>query len=51
MWGSMGVDLNFEEGQVIAIRNARTSDFGGKSINCADDHSEIFVEPEHPRTI
>jgi len=38
-------------GQILAIKNARVSEFGGKSLNCGDDHSLLYIEPNHQRTI
>ncbi len=36
---------------MLAIRSARVSDFGGKSLNAGDDHASIFVEPDDVRTL
>jgi hypothetical protein len=36
---------------VIAIKNARISEYQGKSLNCGDDHSTLYIEPSHNRTL
>lgn len=33
-------------GDLIAIKSARTSEFGGRSLNAADDHAQLFKESE-----
>jgi len=50
MWGSLSNLMNYEIGQVLAIKNAKVSDYGGKSLNCGDDTSAIYLNPSHPRT-
>ena len=35
--------------KVIAVKGARVSEFGGKSLNAADDHSSLFQELNHER--
>jgi len=50
LWASMvdrvtSVDLH----KVIAIKNARVSDYGGKSLNASDDHSTLFIQQDHER--
>lgn len=35
--------------KVIAVKGARVSEFGGKSLNAADDHSTLFPELNHER--
>jgi len=37
-------------GQILAVKSARISDFGGKSLNAADDHASLFAEIDHPDT-
>ena len=36
-------------GKVLAVKGARVSEFGGKSLNAADDHSTLFPELNHER--
>lgn len=50
LWASMceritEVDMH----KVIAVKGARVSEFGGKSLNAADDHSSLFPELGHER--
>jgi hypothetical protein len=35
---------------IIAIKNARISEFNGRSINCGDDHTVLIFEPNDPKT-
>lgn len=41
LWGAMS-ESKIVEGQVIAIRSAKISEFNGKTLNCGDDHATIF---------
>ena len=50
LWASMcdrvtNLDLN----KVLAVKGARVSEFGGKSLNAADDHSSLFMDLNHDR--
>ena len=49
LWGCLGSDFEYAEGQIMAVKNARVSDYGGKSLNCGDGSSQIFMDPVHPR--
>jgi len=51
LWGSLANLYDLQLGQVLAIKNARVSDYGGKSLNSGDDHASIYIEPDHHRTI
>jgi hypothetical protein len=35
--------------KVVAIKNARISDYLGKSLNASDDHASLFIQHEHER--
>ena len=35
--------------RVLAVKGARVSEFGGRSLNAADDHSSLFPELKHER--
>jgi replication factor A1 len=50
LWGEELCDRNKDRkvGEILAVKSARVSDYGGKSLNVADDHSQIFVDYEHP---
>ncbi len=50
LWGTLANIFDLQVGQVLAIKNARVSDFGGKSLNSGDDHASIYIEPDHNRT-
>ncbi len=30
---------------MLAVKGARVSDYGGKSLNAGDEHSQIFLDP------
>lgn len=50
LWGDMcerSSSLNI--GDVLAVKGARVSEFGGKSLNAADDHSVLFINMNHER--
>ena len=36
-------------GDCLAVKGARVSEFGGKSLNAADDHSVLFTNTNHER--
>ena len=36
-------------GDVLAVKGARVSEFGGKSLNAADDHSVLFINMNHEK--
>lgn len=39
LWGGLTNMFDLQVGQILGIKCARVSDFGGKSLNCGDDHS------------
>lgn len=45
MWGDIA-NMNIDEGQILAIRNAGVSEYGGKSLNISNEKSVIEVNPE-----
>lgn len=49
LWGQNATRLPFAEGHVLAIKGAKVSDYGGKSLNAGDEHSQIFLDCEHKR--
>lgn len=51
LWGNLANLFDLQVGQVLAVKNAKVSDFGGKSLNSGDDHSLLYIEPDHPRTL
>lgn len=50
LWGGLARRDEYREGQVIALKGSRVSDYGGKSLNSGDEHSLMFIDPEHKRT-
>jgi hypothetical protein len=42
--------MNFNEGQVLAVRGAKVSDYGGKTLNIGDDHCSLYLDIDHLRT-
>ena len=45
MWGSLATQFELEAGQIVGVKNARVSEFNGKSLNCGDDHCEVIFSP------
>ncbi len=43
--------FDLQVGMVLAIKNAKVSDYGGKSLNTSDESSLLYIEPDHERTI
>jgi replication factor A1 len=50
LWGSNAHNSSYVTGQVLALRGARVSDYNGKSLNSGDEHSQIYIDPDHKRT-
>ena len=50
LWGSDMAGLDLQVGQVVAIKGARVSEYGGKSLNMGSDHAQLRLDPdEEPR--
>lgn len=50
LWGEMCErSTNLTIGDILAVKGARVSEFGGKSLNAADDHSILFINMNHER--
>lgn len=50
LWAAMCERITDQDlEKVIAVKGARVSEFGGKSLNAADDHSTLFTELNHDR--
>ncbi len=45
LWGKNATRCEFKEGRVLAIKGAKVSEYGGKSLNAGDEHSQLFLEP------
>ena len=39
LWGKNARESSYVVGQIMAIRGARVSDYGGKSLNSGNEHS------------
>ena len=50
LWGQNARLNGYEVGQTIAIRGARVSDYGGKTLNSGDEHSQLHIDLDHPKT-
>lgn len=35
--------------KLLSVKGARVSEFGGRSLNAADNHSSLFIELDHER--
>lgn len=49
LWGANARTDGYTDGQVLALRGARVSDYNGKSLNSGDEHSQMFIDPDHKR--
>jgi len=48
LWGEMCErSTDHQTGDILAVKGARVSEFGGKSLNAADDHSVLFKNMKH----
>lgn len=45
MWGEI-CSMEINQGQIIAVKGAGVSEYGGKSLNLSNDSSLIQVDPE-----
>lgn len=47
LWGEMSTkNQGIIAGDIIAVKGGRISDFGGKTLNAADDHATLIMNPE-----
>jgi replication factor A1 len=49
LWGRIAANDNFKVGDILAIRSARVSDYGGKSLNASDEHTQLYINLDHKR--
>lgn len=50
LWASMCERITENDiHRVLAVKGARVSEYGGKSLNAADDHSSLFLDLNHDR--
>lgn len=50
LWGGNATKLDYREGEVLAIRGAKVSDYGGKTLNSGNEHSQIYLNIDDKRT-
>ena len=51
LWGKNASREELSEGQVMAVKGARVSNYNGCSLNAGDEHSQIFINCDHPRSL
>lgn len=50
LWASMNESITTADlHRVIAVKGVRVSEFGGKSLNAAEDHSSLYFELNHKK--
>ena len=50
IWGDLCKKVDeYGQGDVLALKGGRISEYGGKTINVADDHSNIILNPDLER--
>ena len=49
LWGDLSTGFKVKEGDVVVVKGARISDYGGKSLNAAKDHASLHVNLPLPR--
>ena len=50
LWGNNAKIDDYSEGDIIAIRGAKVSDYSGKTLNSGSEHSEFIINLEHPKS-
>ena len=50
LWSQNAIKDDYKVGDILAIRGARVSDYSGRSLNSGEEHSKLFVNPDHERT-
>lgn len=45
MWGELG-KMDIQEGQILAVKGAGVSDYGGRSLNLSNESSMVEINPE-----
>ena len=50
LWSENAIKEDYKAGQTMALKGARVSDYGGKSLNAGPEHSQMFIDPkDQPR--
>ena len=50
LWGENASKEGLFDGNIIALRGAKVSDYGGKSLNSGWDNNSVMINIEHKRT-
>lgn len=50
VWGPLAASAEIEVGKVLAVKGARVSEWGGKSLNISDSQCCTEFNPKHHRT-
>lgn len=50
LWGTIA-EKEYQDGQVIALKNGRLTDYGGMSISVSDESSSVYFDPDHTRAL
>jgi len=50
LWGNNSNAHEYREGDIFAVRGARVSDYGGRSLNAGHEHSQVYINIDHKRT-
>ena len=49
LWGELCTANSYDEGQVIAFRACRVSDYNGKCLSASSDPEDVIFATSHPR--
>ena len=49
LWTGNARLTNYQNGQVMAIKGARVSDYNGRTLNSGEEHSQVIIDPDHPK--
>lgn len=50
LWEGLAQKEDYQEGQVLALKTVRVSDYNGRTINAGESNSQVFIDTDHPRT-
>ena len=50
VWGDNCDRFDFAPGQIVAFREAKISEYRGKSLNAGSSSSDIIIVPKHSKT-
>jgi replication factor A1 len=49
LWSGNANKVPFAEGRIVQIKGAKVSDYGGRSLNAGEEHSQVFLDGDHKR--